>query len=67
MKEITRVTTVTITEILKESDSVVDILTLEASKQKYKETMYNLLKDALPGVDNVSVERVQDFVNEEVE
>lgn len=61
MKEVTRITTVRITEIVRDTDKVINAVTTEESKQDYKEELQLLVKSKL-GVDDVVVDDVQDFI-----
>ncbi len=61
MKEVTRITTLRITEIVRDTDKVINAVTTEESKQDYKEELQALVKSKL-GVDDVVIDNVQDFI-----
>lgn len=65
MKEITRITTVQITEIVKEKSEDADFILTEEAKENYKIVLEGGLKSVL-GVDNVAVTGIQDFVQDGV-
>ena len=58
--ENTRITTVRITEIVKDSDDVIQAALTEEAKQTYKENLQKTIKEML-NVDDVVVDNVQDF------
>ena len=63
MMENTRITTVRITEIVKDSEEAINAAMTEEAKQTYAENLQKKLKEAL-NVDDVIVDNVQDFIFE---
>ena len=66
MKEHTRITTVQITEVVKDEQEAIDFVMREDAKELYKGTLSEELKKLLH-VDDVVVTGIQDFVQEGVE
>lgn len=63
MKEITRITTIQIAEIIEDSDKGIDYMTSEDGKAKYAENLHHRLGIVL-SADDVQVTNVQCFVRE---
>ena len=63
MKEITRITTVEITEVGVMPEEVADYCTDEKAKESYKSRLKDELKKML-GADDVNVTNVQDFIKD---
>ena len=61
--ENTRITTVRITEIIKDSDDAIQASMTEEAKQTYKDNLRKNLKEML-NVDDVTVDEIQDFTLE---
>ncbi len=59
-KEVTRITTLRITEIVRDTDEAINATTTDEAKQYYRETLQNTLKTL--GVDDVVVDNVQGFI-----
>jgi len=65
MKEHTRITTVQITEVVKDEQEAIDFVMREDAKEHYKGTLSEELKKLLH-VDDVVVTGIQDFVQDGV-